>query len=306
MTDEFGQGWPIDSEGVTHAVQQSGYPFELEIARRIESYGFFVTPNYNFEDHDTGQSREIDIHALTAEAVAFQRYEFLYPLLLASCKANEDPYVFFTRDNILSKIQLQVDPPLSGIPATIVNGEGESLPAADFFRLEEFLHIAGAERISSQFCQLTRRGDKWAISQAPVVESIVIPVIKALAREISDHNSKTGEPTPDENDSNYQIYYPVIIVRGPLFEYYVPAEGGTPEVSPNRHIVFFRHYQSSTLQGEFAIDVIHETFLEEFLDLIAREGKKFANRIRRHRKRIVASIQHLRKKEQEEKEVRLV
>jgi hypothetical protein len=295
---EFGQGWPIDSESVARSVEQSGYPFELDIARRIESCGFFVTPNYNFEDHDTGQSREIDIHALTAETISMRRYEFLYPLVLASCKANRDPYVFFTRDNMLSKLQLQVDAPLSGMPATIVEEDGESLPAAEFFRLEEFLHIASTDRISSQFCQLTRKENKWLVGQAPVVESLVIPLVKAHAREIADHNSKTMKPEQDENESNYQIYYPVIIVRGPLFEYYVPPEAGKPVVSPSRHAVLFRHYQSRTLQGEFAIDVIHETYLEEFLDLIGREAHAFANRIRHHRGRIVASIELLRGRSQ--------
>ena len=284
----------ITSEEIKKAVETSGYPFELEIARKIESHGYFVTPNYNFEDHDTGRSREIDLHAITAETVSMRRVEFLFAVLLGSCKANKVPYVFFTRDNPLSSIILEVDAPLSGMPLKIISPEGEWEPAADFFKLHKILHIATAQTISSQFCQVSRgtsNKKEWNISQETIVESVVVPLVKALAREIEDHN-EMSKPHKEEGGSYYQIYYPVLILKGPLFEYYVPYEG-PPQVRQSEHVVLVRHYQSRVLKGEYAIDVIHEGFLDTYLEISDKEVKALVNRIRRHRKRVLESIKKL-------------
>lgn len=43
--------------------RNSGFPFELEIARRVEAYAaysYFVLLNYSFEDQDSGEARELD------------------------------------------------------------------------------------------------------------------------------------------------------------------------------------------------------------------------------------------------------
>jgi hypothetical protein len=287
----YAMGTDSLAHNVKQAVEGSGYPFELGIARRVEAYDYLVTPNTSFEDQDTGQAREIDFHAIRAEPIATRRHEFVFPVLLGSCKANRNPYVFFTRDDPLSGIALHVDPPISGRPSEILVRGGEREDASDFFNLHQFLHIATTPRISSQFCELCLKKGKWQVSQEAVFNSVLVPLIKALAREIETHDEQ-ARPEICDTDSNYQIYYPVLVTKGPLYEYYVPREG-SPEVRETRHLVLVRHYQSRVLSGEFAIDVIHECFLEEYLRLINSEVHRLVMRIRRHRQYVTKSVKAL-------------
>jgi hypothetical protein len=68
----------MDPQVIKKSVEDlSGFPFELEIVRRLEGYkdyGFWVEPNYSFEDHDTGEARELDFHAITAESISIKRW----------------------------------------------------------------------------------------------------------------------------------------------------------------------------------------------------------------------------------------
>ena len=51
----------LSSQSIKQAIEDiSGYPYELEIVRRVEAYKKYycwVEPNYSFEDHDTGEAR---------------------------------------------------------------------------------------------------------------------------------------------------------------------------------------------------------------------------------------------------------
>src|SRR5439155_11095276 len=127
----------------------------------------------------------------------------------------------------------------------------------------------------------------WRVSQAPLMQNIVIPLIKCLDREIAEHNRSFADIDEDYDISGYQIYYPALIVKGPLFEYYLPGDGGAAQVNPVQHIVVARHYQSKSLRGEFAFDVIHESYLGRFLEMVLSETSAFIRRIRRHRQKII-------------------
>jgi hypothetical protein len=74
-----------------------------------------------------------------------------------------------------------------------------------------------------------------------------------------------------------------------MFEYHVPLEGDVT-VTRVKHVVIVRHYVAKSLSGEYAVDAIHESFLEEFLDVIASEARTIANRVRRHRRRVLESL----------------
>ena len=68
---------------------KSGYPFELDIARRIETdndYTYLVESNYSFEDQDSGEARELDFHAIQAIPISTRRSEYILLVILGSCK----------------------------------------------------------------------------------------------------------------------------------------------------------------------------------------------------------------------------
>jgi len=272
----------------------SGYPYELEIARRVETYkkyGYLVEPNYSFEDHDTGEARELDFRAVGPELISIKRSEFAFKIILGSCKSNKNPYVFFTKKLLFSGDTLNSDVPIAGGPLEIYGKSDESEAIQSYFQLHDFLHIAKMEIVSSQFCELVWKKDKWEVQREPIFNNTFIPLIKAMSREIEECNI-AYIPNEEELSTEYTVYYPLLVLRGPMFEYYVPL-AGPAQLRDAKHILFVRHYTSRAVKCCYAIDIIHESYLEQYLHLIEKELQKFTNLVRRHRKPIARSIYKL-------------
>lgn len=295
----------IDVRQLKDALEnQSGYPFELEIARRVEACGYYIEPNYSFEDQDTGAARELDFYALSAMAISYKSEEFVFPLILGSCKDNKNPYVFFTRSTVLSGITLQSDIPIAGCPLEVYEENGDKSELGYYFRLHKLLHVATTKVISSQFCEMVWQGNKWMVQSQTIFKDAFVPLIKALTREIQDYNERCL-PTGHKESPNYQVYYPLLVLKGPMFEYYVPSKGQA-ELRDTKHVVIIRHYESKTVKCRYAIDAIHESYLEEYVELIEGECKKFINRIRHHKKVLVSSIKKIAELEAEKSKPRVV
>jgi len=286
----------LSSQSIKQAIEDtSGYPHELEIVRRVETYrkyGYWVEPNYSFEDQDTGEARELDFHATVAEIISLKRSEFAFAVILGSCKATNNPHVFFTRRKPpISGGTLNSDVTVAGGPLEIYGKSDESEAIELYFQLHDFLHIAKMKIISSQFCELVWKKDKWEVQSGVIFKNTFIPLIKAMSREI-DENNTAYIPNKEELSTDYTVYYPLLVLRGPMFEYYMPPSGPA-QVRVAKHILLVRHYTSKTVRCCYAIDIIHEGYLEQYLHLIENELKKFTNLVKRHRKPIVRSIHKL-------------
>lgn len=282
----------IDLKEIKGALEDSsGYPFELEIARRVEASEYYVEPNYSFEDQDTGIARELDFHAIKIKTISERKGEFAFVVILGSCKDNKNPYVFFTRELSLSGVMLTSDVPIAGCPLEIYDEIDDNWSLEDYLELHKFLHIGRTDIVSSQFCELKRRKGKWEIQSETIFKDAIVPLLKALSGEIMSYNE---EHTPDlETEGvDYQIFYPLIVLNGPLLKYHVPPEGPS-NLEQSQHIVVVRPYESKTVKCRYAIDVIHESYLEEYLEIIDKEVAKFTNCIRRHKRIITQSIKKI-------------
>jgi len=285
----------IDTKEIKKVLENlTGYPFELEIARRVAAHGYLVDPNYSFEDHDTGEARELDFRAFDLVPISMWKGEWVDCILLGACKDNKNPYVFFTRKELTySKLSLQSDLPIAGCPLNI-HSEGDDAPVSvEFYlRLHEILHIATSDIISSQFCELVRHnGNKWKVQSKEIFKDIFVPLIKALSREIAQENDRCISDK-DDDSPKYTIYYPMLVLKGRMFEYYVPPKGPA-QLREAKHILVIRHYQSRSIKCQYAIDVIHESYLDEYLELVEKETKKLANRIKRHKAVLVQSLKKI-------------
>lgn len=271
------------------AISQSGYMMEQELVPVIESFGYFVTPNANFKDQDTGQSRGIDIEAISSRTIARGKYDFIFPILLIECKNNSNPYVFFTRKNVLAGWSLG-DHYISGMPKEVETTEGlESL--TDYVKFNKFHHYSLADQVSSQFCTFEHKQkdkkDTWQAKHDPFYESVIIPIIKALKAAIDDHES-SYEPDPSDTEINLQLYYPIIVFGGDLYE--IPVEAKTETIRKVKHINFVRHYESESISGTFQIDVITRSYLKKFLELIDEEIDIITRRIKARKKILKANV----------------
>jgi hypothetical protein len=291
---------PLDEQAIEMILRnESGYPFELEIARRMAEAGYIVEPNYGFQDHDTGQSRELDFRAVGFTPLRRRTSEFVTTIVLGSCKSNRVPYVFFTRPPLPTSRQfLHTDLPIAGYPLRIYINDFEQYSLEEYLNLHKVLHIGKPDKVSSQFCELTwdKNGKKHKVGQdkdgqGAIFKDIYVPLVKAMSRELED-SSDILQPSSRESPPLYEIYYPLLVVRGPLFEYYFPANG-TPVVRKAEHIILSRSYRSETVTCHYAIDVVHESYLERYLDLIDKEVLSFRNLIRHHRGDLVRSVERL-------------
>jgi hypothetical protein len=280
---------------------KSGYPFELDIARRIETdedYTYFVESNYSFEDQDTGEARELDFRAIQAVPISTKRSEYVFLVILGSCKTNKNPYIFFTREIPLAGITLNLNMPIAGYPLEIFTDSEEREDIEWYFRFHDFLHILDTDILSTQFCEVVKVSSGWKVQSGNLFNDVVVPLVKVLYREIEEYNTE-HKPSSSETSPDYQIFYPLLVLNGPMLEYHLTPEGST-ELRETNHILIVKHYESKTVRGRYAIDVIHETYLKQHLDLINREASKFVNLIRRHRKPIAKSIQRLSEQNQVE------
>ena len=273
---------------------RSGYPFELQITRRVETwgdYGYYVEPNYSFEDQDTGEARELDFYAIRALPISTKRDEWAFIIILGSCKASRNAYVFFTRSEEAAGVRLMSDVPISGYPLEICEDSGETLGIEWYFQLHNLLHIGKMKNISSQACVLVWNSGKWEVEKKAVIRDTFIPLVKVMARKIEDHNDECSK-NDEKLSPEYNIYYPLVVLKGPMYEYYV-SEQGDAKLESAKHVVVMRHYESKAVKCRCGIDVIHESYLEEYLELIEKEAKKFVNLIRRHKKVVAKSIEQL-------------
>lgn len=112
-----------------------------------------------------------------------------------------------------------------------------------------------------------------------------------MSREIEDHNVDCA---PDDEGilPEYRIYYPLLVLKGPMYEYYVPEQGDA-QLKSAKHVVVMRHYESKAVKCRCGIDVIHESYLEQYLNLIEKEAKKFRNLIRRYKRVVAKSMEKL-------------
>ena len=120
----------LDLEQIKQCVENtSGFPFELEIARRVERHAdslYWVQPNFSFEDQDSGEARELDFYATKFNPILGRSSPDLFNVILGSCKKNTNPYLFFTRKLPIPGAT-QCDSPISGYPLEIFKGtESES------------------------------------------------------------------------------------------------------------------------------------------------------------------------------------
>lgn len=282
----------IQLRGIKQVIENStGFPFELKVAGRVEAYNdysYFVEPNYSFEDQDTGEARELDFHATQAISISRKADEYLNIVILGSCKNNANPYIFFTRTLLEAGFLPYADLPVAGFPLNIyVGNEIEDLES--YLDVHEILHVGETENIAGQYVEVKRDGTSWKTVKEKESESlfrsICVPLLKVLAREREKHN----EECKREKSLTFSLYYPLLVLNGPLLEYHVPVIG-RPVLKKTNHLVVVRHHESKSIKCRCAIDVIHESYLEHYLDMLQEEASAFINRVRRHKRIIMKSI----------------
>lgn len=257
-------------ERILNELHKTGYPTEILSASTMARSGWGVVYNPSYRDDIEGISREFDI-------LAYRQWSFdtsdaaiaVDAILIAECKKSEKPWVFFATPENLSLHRL----------GELVKGRGrigskraftgrdwvDSLISDDTLRA--FHHYFQKPNLARTFHEPFKGHERADTS--PMIYSAVLSAVKASLFHLQDRPS----------DNWLRIFYPIIILDGNLFEAHVAANK-VIELVPADHILLSFNYtlpkrssQRSIWEGQhrFLIDVVHERYLDQFLQIIEDE-----------------------------------
>jgi len=263
---------------------------EQRIAPLLERRGYMVTPNQEYEDPDTGKSREIDLHALRLEFLLRKHYDdILNSTVIASCKNNYLPIVLFTHRNPLRGIAEAMSVSKAGFPLTVERSYGEE-SIEPFLGLGDCHHFYKATRIARQYCRIKEAKvgrNTQSIADHGDLHTDIDSLIKAVNADILGYKPKPEylrdvQLSKNEEDGiNLNFIYPVVILSGELYECRQTKKETT--IKPSNHIVYVRTVESRLLKGEFFIDFIRESYLGRYLRQLDREFQFIHRRLKSNR-----------------------
>ena len=295
-------------EQIKKAIEKSGYLLEQRICPIIEKYYFLTTPNEQYQDQDTGKSREIDVYANNLNSLYRNEFTDIFEIiLLIECKNNFAPVIFFTQNNPIPESVFGYVT-LNGYPHGIYEKKTERvIPIEDYFHFERFCHNYKVKWIARQFCKLKpkiiskgspKQKIEWEITHESLYESI-----EGLIKATDYYSSEIKNSNVLENGTKDFIHlgmiYPILLLAGKIFECRII--GKKYKLFERKHLTFYKTIQSKTLKGTYHIDVIHEDYLPKYLNIINEENDNIVNRLKRKRNLLKKNVE--RNYEEEKKNI---
>lgn len=286
----------INLEEMKDAINRSGYLIEQRVETILQDSGYYVETNPAYPDIISGKSREYDVFAMSANRIFKEGFNYIFPILLCECENNSLPVVFFTKDLEFSNAEVNY----SGIPLNFLKAN-EDLSLSEFTGMDKFHHYFD-KTISTQYCSFTKKNSTspWIAFHSEDHHSTFTSLIKALEYQIHKHQESWVIPDDNTDELNLQIYYPVIILQGDLFSC-LHDKGGL-KLKKADHILYRKEiFLNPTGDSEtYFIDVITESYLSKFLEVVDDEMDKTKRALQRRKKLVLASIKNSVKESKEQ------
>jgi len=276
---------------MAEAVIRSGYLLEQRVFPIIEKAGFYVETNPAFPDPVTGKSREYDFSALSAIKVYREDWDFLWIHLVGECVSNSQPIVFFASEEI-TQFLFHEELKLSGIPLKFPwrEQQDKEISFNDFFHLDKFHHYCRG-RYSTQYCSFQHKSGKseWLACHDDEHHNLFNSLVAATEYEMDDFFSSWELPEKDEEEPlNLNLFYPVLVIKSDLYE--CKQKKSKPVFTSRNHIQFRKSVVSRQKQKTFHIDVITESYLKKYLDMLDKEHEELTTRLKRKKKEVRSTI----------------
>jgi hypothetical protein len=272
----------ITREEIRDALSRSGYLLETRVEDLLKRRGYFVQANANFEDRETGKSRELDVHALGVRNCGSHRLDFLWHVLAIECINNPQPIVFFTKKPISALLHRDAVA-VTGMPMKVWPKQGawnESVGLVDYLEVQRWHHYCRG-RAASQYCSFTlKKGGsnaEWmALHEGPHYDTI-----RKLCDAVDYYREEhlDGWRIGGREHVNLQIYYPILVVQGDLLE--LRSGRSAADVRSIGHAQFRQGASSRGLHRNYQIDVVQERALPRLLRTIEKEVESMRRRLKR-------------------------
>jgi hypothetical protein len=290
----------ITFDEAREAMLRSGYLLESRVESVLISEGYYVEANASYQDPVTSKSREFDIFALTAEKAGPGEYDYLFPVVLVECVNNPQPLALLTKKPIVPFLHHQ-QVKVSGLPVRFpAKGDADDWIAySEYLGYEHFHHYCNG-RVATQYCSFQKKKEKDGAWMAwhddehfECFRKLCDVVDQHQARHFDDWHFNGEEPL------NIQVYYPVLVLQGQLWDARPGRKGVT--LRRARHLQFRRSVAIPGGERQYQIDVIEERYLRTLLRTIHEETGKAARLLRRRHKAVRAAIERITTKAKEAK-----
>jgi hypothetical protein len=254
-------------------IKKSGFPFELDIAANLQSYGFDVAQSLYYIDQDEQKGREFDIRAYKKRSLGFPfrtcpplipndiRHEnglsrelvdtenFVGFCLLIECKRSQDPWVIFTSEKTNSD-------PIQNFELEHFHEYYEWFSQA--FAKKDINYFNEEHKKRNPFGQYSRRGrtffEPFAKPGGDMIFKAITSVVKAT---IATKEIKFGI------ELGRTCYYcPIVVFDGNLFEAYF--EGNEIILRPKDSVLVSFFYTSPSYYCDYLVPVMTKQGLFEF------------------------------------------
>lgn len=271
------------------ALLRSGYLLEGRVETMLRDRWLYVETNATYEDPESGKSREYDIYAMSDCNAGTSESDSIFPVILAECVNNPQPFVVLTKDPLLPEMHHE-GIVMSGLPVKVRSDDDGWQRLSKFLSFEEFSHHCKG-RIGTQYCSFIKKksghSEEWmALHEGAHYESLkkLCNIVDFRVRQT--FRSWTFDSRPER--VCVEIYYPVLIVQGDLLEARQTKRSVTLRSSD--HVQFRRSFVSNGNERDYFIDIIRERYLPRYVDMIEGEIRRAASRMKRHHKEIRTSM----------------
>lgn len=276
------------------AIRKSGYLLEQRVFPVLERSGYYVDPNPAFKDSNTGKSREYDFRAMSAIKVFREEYEFLYTFVIGECMNNDQPVVFFETNPIVNFLFCD-DLRCAGIPLYFADPEEDGdVSLQDFFRLDKFHHYCNG-LYSTQYCNLKLKSkgvSEWMAWHDEEHHSIFNSLINATEFETGQWFANWVLPDEDKEEFfELKLFYPLLILRGDLFT--CKQSKNRPILTKQQHVQFRREVARGNSSETYHIDVIVESYVPKYLEILDKESDALVRRLRRKKRDVRNAIERI-------------
>lgn len=281
----------ITRSKMVDAITKSGYLMEQRIFPVLESKEFYVETNPVFPDPITAKSREYDFSAIYVESLYKEEFNLLFTHIIGECINNPQPIVFFTSESGIDFLNCD-DLKCSGIPLYFPDKhDDEFISMHDFFHFDKFHHYC-KETFSTQYCSFKekkRKKEEWLAWHDDEHHGLFNNLVGATTYKVDEEFSSWFLPKEDEEEHvNIHLYYLLLIIKDDLYE--CQQMRGKPILKKKRHIQFRKSVISDNAQDTYQIDVIVESFLKKYIDILLKESKLIKSRLQRKKKIVKYSV----------------
>jgi len=271
-------------------LQQSGFPLEVRVALAFSQKGWNVGHQAIYVDEDERRAKYVDILAHKGVDKSFGRFERLTVTLVCECKKTENPWVFYTPPFTPLEFQFGLQQlfalrymkvasfPNWGQAELPILLKSHYLTEEPLERFAEAYHVSWLKEDVDRDDHQQKPSKKRKFEGPDQISNAINQVLKATNHNLVSIQQLLSKVHPI---AICGLFYPVIVVDGPMYEYGLNSEGNAELRSVSylkcRASIIGQEPMHAALTKadpttrEFLIDIVREQKLGEYITSLDKE-----------------------------------